>query len=123
MNSRVLVVDDSNLIRQQVRRALEDGAFEVSEAADGEAALQLLRAAGPVGLVVCDVNMLKMNGIEFLQALRGEKGLAETQVMMLTTEAQIELVERAKGLGAKAWMVKPFKPDLLLRAVRRLVGV
>jgi two-component system chemotaxis response regulator CheY len=120
MNSKVLIVDDSGLIRQQVKRALAPGSFDVAEATDGEVALAFLRTHGPVRLVVCDVNMPRMGGIEFLEALREDVALAETNVVMLTTEGQVELVERAKQLGAKGWMVKPFKPELLLSAVRRL---
>jgi two-component system, chemotaxis family, chemotaxis protein CheY len=121
MGSKVLVVDDSGLIRTQVKRALTAGAFDVAEAADGELALEYLRAHGPVQLVVCDVNMPRMGGLEFLEALRAEAALAHTKVIMLTTEAQVELVERARQLGARAWMVKPFKADLLLSAVTKLV--
>lgn len=120
MDQKVLIVDDSGLIRQQVKRALATGSFDLSEAADGEFALEFLRAHGPVRLVVCDVNMPRMGGIEFLEALRDDLGLRGTRVLMLTTEGQVELVERAKKLGAVGWMVKPFKPELLLSAVRRL---
>lgn len=120
MNTKILIVDDSALIRNQVRRALGVAGFEIFDAADGLIALEMLRSHGPMKLVVCDVNMPRMDGLQFLEALRADAALAATPVVMLTTEAHIDLIERAKKLGVKGWIVKPFKPDLLLSAARRL---
>ncbi|HEY3745881.1 MAG TPA: response regulator, partial [Gemmatimonadaceae bacterium] len=79
-----------------------------------------LAAFSDVRLVVCDVNMPRMNGLEFLQKLK-EDGL-EVPVIMLTTEGQHDLIQQAKTLGARGWIVKPFKPDLLLAAAKRVTA-
>jgi len=115
MSSKVLVVDDSMMVRRQVGMALTAAGFAVVEATDGADALAKLSAHVDIGLVVCDVNMPRMNGLEFLEKVR-----AGLPVMMLTTEGQPELIQRAKALGAKGWLVKPFKPELLVAAARKL---
>jgi two-component system chemotaxis response regulator CheY len=69
-------------------------------------------------MIICDVNMPRMNGIEFVEKVGGQK----LPIVMLTTEGRPELIDRAKKAGAKGWMVKPFKPDQLLAVVRKLAG-
>lgn len=122
MGHSVLVVDDSSLVRTQVRRALAESGLDVVDAVDGEDALVCLSRALP-DVLVCDVNMPRMSGIELLEHLVSAGILARTSVLMLTTEGQPELIQRARALGAKGWIIKPFKPDLLLAAVRRLAGL
>jgi two-component system chemotaxis response regulator CheY len=115
MATKVLVIDDSMMVRRQVGTALAAAGFAIVEACDGADALDKLASNADIGLVVCDVNMPRMNGLEFLEKVR-----AGLPVMMLTTEGQPELIQRAKALGAKGWLVKPFKPDLLVAAARKL---
>jgi two-component system chemotaxis response regulator CheY len=117
MANKILVIDDSLLVRKQVGNALTNAGYAVIEAADGAEALEKLELHADVSLVVCDVNMPRMNGIEFLQHVR--KGVP---VVMLTTEGQPEIVQRAKELGAKGWILKPFKPDHLLAAAKKLIA-
>jgi two-component system chemotaxis response regulator CheY len=73
-------------------------------------------------MVICDVNMPRMDGIQMLSQVREDPKNADLLVLMLTTEGQPGLIARAKAAGARGWIVKPFKPDLLLGAVRKLVG-
>ena len=115
MAKKILVIDDSPAIRQQVSICLIEGGYDVVEATDGRDALSKLEA---VSLAICDVNMPGMNGIEFVKemAQRGSK----LPIVMLTTEGRPELVSEAKKAGAKGWMVKPFKVDQLILVVRKL---
>ncbi len=119
---KVLVVDDSMMIRKQVSSALTQAGFSVVEACDGADALKKLDETAEVALVVCDVNMPNMNGLEFLEAVRGQPTHASVSVVMLTTEGQNDLIQRAKALGAKGWIMKPFKPDLLVAAAKKLTA-
>jgi two-component system chemotaxis response regulator CheY len=121
MNPTVLVIDDSALIRGQVREALTDEGYDVTEAADGEEAVEALQASELPVLIVCDVNMPRMNGLEFLEVLRTSPA-SKVPVVMLTTEMQRRMVRRARQLGAMGWLLKPFKADLLVAAVHRLTG-
>jgi two-component system chemotaxis response regulator CheY len=120
MSATILVIDDSAMVRQQVGRALTGAGFTILEAVDGVDALEKLAGAPATRLIVCDVNMPRMNGVEFLERLSA--GGQAVPVVMLTTEGQPELIQRAKALGAKGWIVKPFKPDLLIAAVRKLTA-
>jgi two-component system, chemotaxis family, chemotaxis protein CheY len=121
MPKKILVVDDSATVRQQVGTALRQAGFDVVEAGDGLDGLGAVDRNADLALVVCDVNMPRMNGIEMLESMRGDRGRG-VQVLMLTTEASPALVDRAKRAGAKGWIVKPFRPDLLVAAVRKLTA-
>jgi two-component system, chemotaxis family, chemotaxis protein CheY len=120
MDTKILVVDDSQMVRAEVDRILTAAGFRVAGAVDGLDALEKLAAAADTRLVVCDVNMPRMNGLAFLERIQRD-GM-RVPVVMLTTEGQVELIERAKALGAKGWIVKPFKPELLVAAAKKLTG-
>ena len=111
---RILIVDDSPTIRQQVSMALTQAGFAVAEAVDGVDALAKL--ATPAALMVCDVNMPRMNGLELVEMDRFRPNL------VVTTEGEPGLIARAKQAGAKGWIVKPFKADLLVAAVKKLAA-
>lgn len=122
MGKRILVVDDSPSIRQQVTAALQGGGFEILEAGDGVEAFETLAAQQDIAAVICDVNMPRMNGLELLEKLHTAGAMARLSVVMLTTEAQPALLQRAKAAGAKGWIVKPFKAPLLLAAIKKMTG-
>ena len=122
MATKVMVVDDSRTVRQQVGIVLREAGYEVIEAADGLEGAEKIAATPDVALVICDVNMPKMNGIEMLALVKKDARNANLTVLMLTTEGQPALIQRAKAAGARGWIVKPFKPDLLLATVKKLAG-
>ena len=118
MSKKIMVVDDSQTVRQQVGMALTQAGFEVVEAVDGQDGMEKIGLEPDLAMVICDVNMPRMNGIEMLTSVKADGKNAALPVIMLTTEGQPELVERAKKVGAKGWIVKPFKPDMLLDMTR-----
>lgn len=122
MGKQIIVIDDSRTARQQVSTVLTEAGYEVVEATDGREGLATIGANPGAALVICDVNMPNMNGLEMLRSLRVEQPGAAMPIIMLTTEAQPALLQQAKQSGAKGWVVKPFKPDLLLAAVKKLCG-
>jgi two-component system chemotaxis response regulator CheY len=122
MTKKIVVIDDSRTARQQVCNALASGAYELIEAVDGNDGLSKIALHPDASLVICDVNMPNLNGLEMLRSLRAAQPGAQMPIVMLTTEAQPELLQQAKQAGVKGWIVKPFKPDLFLAAVRKLVG-
>jgi two-component system chemotaxis response regulator CheY len=115
----VLVVDDSLSMRQMLKMSLCGAGYTVIEAADGKAALALLDGR-PVGMTICDVNMPILNGIEFVKAVKTMHQYKFMPIMMLTTESQDAAREQGKAAGARAWMVKPFTPSQLVKAVDKL---
>jgi two-component system, chemotaxis family, chemotaxis protein CheY len=118
---KILVVDDSPTVRQQVANAMAGTGLELLEAADGAEGLDKVEKDGEIGLVILDVNMPRMNGLEMLEALKAGGKNNNVHVVMLTSEGQKSLIERAKKAGAKGWIVKPFKPELLVAAVKKLL--
>jgi two-component system chemotaxis response regulator CheY len=115
----ILVVDDSSSLRLIVKSALIGVGYEVIEAADGKAALALLDGRS-VSMAICDVNMPVLNGIEFVKAVKLLPAYKFMPIMMLTTESQDAAREQGKAAGARAWMVKPFAPSQLVKAVDKL---
>jgi two-component system, chemotaxis family, chemotaxis protein CheY len=120
MSKKIIIVDDSQTVRQQVGLALVQAGFEVAEAVDGLDGAALIDRTPDAAMVICDVNMPRMDGLEMLEAVRAKH--ANLPVVMLTTEGQPQLIERAKKAGAKGWIVKPFKADLLVAAVKKITG-
>jgi len=121
MSNTVLVVDDSATVRQQVSAALTQSGFQVQEACDGVEGKSRIEAGG-ISCVICDVNMPNKNGIEMVEEVKSLPAFKQLPIVMLTTEGAKELIERAKKAGACGWIVKPFKADLLVSAVQKLVS-
>jgi two-component system chemotaxis response regulator CheY len=119
---KVMIVDDSRTVRQQVVAALSPAGFEVLEAQDGIEGLDRLKGTPDLSLIICDLNMPRMNGLEMLGVAK-ESGTLSIPVVMLTTEGRTDLIEKAKRAGARGWLVKPFKPDQLVAVARKLTGV
>jgi two-component system chemotaxis response regulator CheY len=120
---RVLVVDDSTTVRQQVGNALREAGYDVTEAADGVEGAEKINTDRSIAMVICDVNMPRVNGLEMLEQVKRDPKNASLPIIMLTTEGQPALIDRAKKSGAKAWIIKPFKAELLVMAVKKLVAV
>ena len=122
MGKKILIVDDSNTIRQQVNFTLSKGGFTVVEAVDGTDGLAKLKEHGDIAMIISDVNMPNMNGLEMVEAIKAQGSHTAVPIIMLTTEGNTELIERAKKAGAKGWLVKPFKPEQLVAAATKLAG-
>lgn len=120
MGKKVLIVDDSATVRLQVGTALSHAGFDVVEAVDGQDGLTKIQRMRDISAVICDVNMPRMNGIEMLIAVKSGGQNAALPIVMLTTEGQPALIDKARQAGAKAWIVKPFKAELLVGAIRKL---
>tara|TARA_B100001094_G_C18147505_1_gene781677 strand:+ start:811 stop:1173 length:363 start_codon:yes stop_codon:yes gene_type:complete len=120
MGKKVMIVDDSRTIRQQVSFTLSKGGYEVVEAEDGIEGLSKLDENPDTAMIISDVNMPNMSGLEMAEKMK-EKGV-NIPIVMLTTEGASDLIERAKAAGAKGWLVKPFKPEQLVAAVDKLSG-
>lgn len=118
MAKKILVVDDSRTVRLEVRAALAPAGYEIVEAADGIEGSRRITGSTDLAMIICDVNMPNMNGIEMLTAVRGQT----RPILMMTTEGSAKLIREAQQAGATAWIVKPFKPEQLLSAVGRLAG-
>lgn len=122
MSKRILLVDDSSVMRKLVTRAIRQTGLDVevvAEAGNGKEALTALRSQ-PIDLVFCDWNMPEMNGLEFVVEARKSH---QTPIVMLTTEGTSDKSQEALGAGANAYLTKPFTPESLMAKMRVLLGV
>jgi len=125
MPIRILFVDDEPdlelLIRQKYRKQLRQGEVELAFAGNGREALALAQGR-TVDLIVTDINMPVMNGLEMLEALRAVPRKASIPAFILSTESSKSMVERGKKCGATAWIVKPFKPEILIKGIAHVLA-
>ena len=114
----ILIVDDSSLVRSQLRSALEAKGAHVVEAENGSEGLWRARE-NPVDLVVADIHMPVMDGIRMVEELRKLSEYATTPIFILTSDAASSRAEEGKRAGANAWILKPVKTDLLWKAIEK----
>ncbi|MBK7400455.1 MAG: response regulator [Myxococcales bacterium] len=110
---KALVVDDSRAVRTILTRMLEAAGFEVAQAEHGRHALEVLARVGPPAIALLDWNMPEMNGYELLCAIRANGEYADTRVMMVTTENEMEQIGRALEAGADEYLMKPFDQEAM----------
>jgi two-component system chemotaxis response regulator CheY len=116
----VMTVDDSASLRQMVSVVLRGGGYTVIEAVDGLDALSKLKGQ-ELHLILTDVNMPKMDGLEFTRQVRAMPEYKFVPVVLLTTESHSDKKQAGKAAGATAWIVKPFDPDQLLAVVKKVL--
>lgn len=119
--AKILVVDDSKSMRQMVTFTLKAATFETSEACDGVEAYEWAKSNPVVDLVLSDINMPNMNGIELIKKLRSLPEYRFTPILMLTTESSDEKKLEGKSAGATGWIVKPFNPEKLISTINRVI--
>jgi two-component system chemotaxis response regulator CheY len=120
MSKRIITVDDSPSVRKMVEFSLKSKGYVMGSAGDGIEALELMRQE-PFDAVILDVNMPRMNGLEFLENIKNDENFTAIPVIMLTTEGQDEDRDKAMALGATAYIVKPFKPTQLLSLLEEIL--
>lgn len=118
--AKILIVDDSTTMRQMVSFTLTSAGHDVIEAADGNEALAAAKQ-GKFDLVISDVNMPGMNGIELVRTLRTLPDFKFIPVLMLTTESEQAIKQKGREAGATGWIVKPFSPDVLLATLGKVL--
>ena len=121
MSIEILAVDDSRTIRDMIRMALLPNGFSVHTADDGVHGIDVLEGIAP-DAIITDINMPRMDGFGFIDAVRKQDQHRTTPILVLTTEAAPELKQRARDAGATGWIVKPFDPDKLVKALRMVAG-
>ncbi len=115
---RILIVEDSTMVRITVKRTLLSVDFAVEEAKDGQEGLdKALQSEQPFDLILTDLNMPNMDGLTMIQKLRETEAYADTPIVMLTTESGEDKKSMGHNSGISAWLVKPFQPDSLIETV------
>lgn len=119
MSKTIMTVDDSASVRQMVSFTLRNAGYTVIEAVDGKDALSKLR--GDIHMVITDLNMPNMDGIELIRNVRKQTAYKFIPIVMLTTESQASKKQEGKSAGATGWIVKPFKPEQLLGVIKKVL--
>lgn len=117
---RIMIVDDVTAIRQIVNKVFQDVGYQVTEAARGEEALDLAKIKR-VHLVITDVEMPGMSGLELIKALRELKTYKTIPILILARDASDENIKKAAALGASGFIEKPFTPERLLSVVNQVL--
>jgi len=120
--AKILVVDDSSTVRDEVSTFLRGSGLDVVTAVDGKDGLVKLEADPGIKLVVADVNMPNMDGLTMVEKIRGELKNSTVNLIMLTTESSPNMKERGKAAGVKGWIVKPFKGAAVLETFKKLAS-
>ncbi len=120
--AKILVVDDSSTVRDEVAGFLKKNSLDVATAVDGKDGLSKIKADPGIKLVLCDINMPNMDGLTMAEKVRGELGNSAVHIIMLTTESSPNMKERGKAAGIKGWIVKPFKGDAVLGTIQKLAS-
>ena len=121
MSKVILTVDDSRTMRHMLSLALVDAGFEVLQAEDGIHGLEVLESKVP-DVIVTDINMPRLDGYGFIEGVRANPMHRAIPILVLSTESSVEKKMRARDAGATGWIVKPFSPDKLVDAIRRVAA-
>jgi two-component system chemotaxis response regulator CheY len=121
MAKNILIVDDSATMLMSIRTTLEMGGYKVESAADGSLALEKLKAGAKFDLIITDINMPNMGGMDLIKNARALPACRFTPILTLTTESQAAKRDEAKKLGATGWLVKPISGNDLLKVVKQVV--
>ena len=120
MAKKILIVDDSESIREVVSFTLENEGYNILSAIDGKDALKHLDGQA-IDLVITDLHMPNMNGIELIKEIRNMDSYKRIPILFLTTESQANKKQEAKDAGATGWIIKPFVPAKLIAAINKVV--
>ena len=120
--AKILVVDDSGTVRDEVAGFLKKHGLDVATAVDGRDGLNKLKADATIKLVVSDVNMPNMDGLTMAEKIRGELRNTTVNLVMLTTESSPSMKERGKAAGIKGWIVKPFNGQAVIETFKKLAA-
>lgn len=121
MSMTVLTVDNSRMMREMLAMVLREAGFNVLQAEDGLDGLKVLEEAEP-DVIITDINMPNLDGYGFIEGVRRDRRHRSRPILVLSTESDPEKKGRARAAGATGWIVKPFKAESLIDAIRRVAA-
>jgi two-component system chemotaxis response regulator CheY len=121
VSKTILTIDDSRTMRDMLMHALSNAGYRVVQAVDGVHGLEVLDAEAP-DVIITDINMPRMDGFGVIESVRKDARHRATPILVLTTESDATKKDRARAAGATGWIVKPFSPEKLVSAIRRVAA-
>jgi two-component system chemotaxis response regulator CheY len=121
MAKTIMIVDDSATMLMSLRTTLEMNGYKVESAGDGQAAADRLSAGSRPDLIITDINMPRMGGLDLIRHVRGLPGFRFTPILTLTTESQTSVRDEGRRLGATGWLVKPVAGPALVNVIKQVL--
>src|SRR6056297_1144259 len=122
MARHILIVDDSKTVRNLVAFIMKREGFRISTAEDGLDGLEKLYSNPDIDLIICDVNMPRMDGFTYIKTVREQEAYRDLPIIVLSTEGQEQDIQEGLTLGANLYLVKPAQPEKMVRNVKMLLG-
>jgi two-component system chemotaxis response regulator CheY len=122
MSRHILIIDDSKTVRNLVAFIMKREGFRVTSAEDGLDGLEKLYSTPDVDLIICDVNMPRMDGFTYIKTVREQEAYRDLPIIVLSTEGQERDIQEGLTLGANLYLVKPAQPEKMVRNVKMLLG-
>lgn len=119
---KILIIDDSDILRLELKELLVSHGHEVLQAENGFKAIQTLKTNSDVSIIISDINMPDLDGLSFCQKIRETEELKNLPVIIVSSESSREMRKQGKELGVVAWVVKPYHPQSLLSAVEKILA-
>lgn len=119
--ANILLVDDSEVARRNLKSVLEKNQYHVFECANGLEAIEFIKSGNAIDIIICDQNMPVLDGLSFCEILKRDHGHLNTSIVMLTTEVNAKMKEKAKFLGVRAWIIKPFDETKLINGLTTIL--
>ncbi len=121
--AKILIVDDSDVIRSELQGILVKDGYTVTEATNGTEGLSAAMEQGPFDLIITDYNMPGLNGVEMCSKIRQDSRYTQVPILVLTTESSTELRKKGQEIGVRAWLVKPINADVISKVLVKLFSV
>ncbi|MCG8610725.1 MAG: response regulator [Pseudomonadales bacterium] len=121
--AKILVVDDSEVIRAQLTKDLTGAGHDVVEAYDGLNGIDQLKTHDDIKLIICDVNMPEMDGLTMCETIHQDNSIPQLPIVMLTTQSNVDMKTKSKEFGVVAWIIKPHKPAVLINGVNKILSL
>ncbi len=118
--AKILIVDDSDVIRSELQGILVKDGYAVTEASSGTEGLNAALEQGPFDLIITDYNMPGLNGVEMCSKIRQDSRFSQVPILVLTTESSTELRKKGQEIGVRAWLVKPINADVISKVLVKL---
>lgn len=119
---KVLIVDDSDMIRNQLKQIVIDQGYECIAASDGKEGYETFEANPDVSLIITDVNMPNLSGLEMVEQIRNLEAGKTVNIFVLTSGEDPDSVQKGKSMGVKAWIVKPINPETIKMGLNRFLN-
>lgn len=118
---KIVIVDDSPTIRMGLRKSIDPLGYEVVAAEDGLDGIEKIKSNLPVDLVITDVNMPRMDGLNMSRELKSMPETKDIPILVLTTEGSVKMKQEGKEIGVMGWIVKPFQAEIIRKAVEAVI--